>query len=179
MSIRYSRLAVCAVLAGPLLVGCASKPKTEPPATQASQTQNQTADAPTLAGAERSGLSQLQTDLAAAAGDRVFFGLDEYALDSEDEQILARQAEWLQRHPDLDVVIAGNCDERGTREYNLALGARRAAAAKTFLVMRGVSEQRLRTVSYGKERPLVLGSGEGAWAQNRNAQTVLIDLGPR
>jgi peptidoglycan-associated lipoprotein len=178
MSIRYSRLALCAVLAGPLLVGCASKPKPEASATLAEQTQDQTTEAPALAGVDHSGLSQLQSDLAATAGDRVFFGLDEHGLDSEDEQILAQQAEWLRRHPDLEVVIAGNCDERGTREYNLALGARRAAAAKAFLVMRGVAEDRLRTVSYGKERPLVLGSGDGVWAQNRNAQTVLIDLGP-
>ncbi len=122
--------------------------------------------------------SALQADLAANAGDRIYFEVDSHSLDQESATSLARQGDWLLRHPGVRAVIAGNCDERGTREYNLALGARRAAAAKAFLISRGVPASRLDTISYGKERPIAPGSDEGAWSRNRNAQTVLIDLLP-
>lgn len=122
--------------------------------------------------------SSLQADLAATAGDRVYFDVDSYRLNAQGAATLARQADWLLRNPGVRAIVAGNCDERGTREYNLALGARRSAAAKDYLVSRGVPASRLETVSYGKERPIAVGSDEGAWAMNRNAHTVLIDLGP-
>jgi peptidoglycan-associated lipoprotein len=161
------------------LSACASKPK--PSATgpvEAPPAVGEPSPMAPGAGPSVAGLSALQADLAAQAGERVFFELDSYSLDDQAAATLSRQAEWLLRHPGVRALVAGNCDERGTREYNLALGARRAAAAKAFLVSRGVAASRLDTVSYGKERPIADGSDEAAWAQNRNAHTVLIDLGP-
>src|SRR5580693_8912784 len=95
-----------------------------------------------------------QQDLAATAGDRVFFAYDQSDISSEGQQILQRQAEWLKRYSQVTVTIEGHCDERGTREYNLALGERRAAAVRNVLVAMGVSPGRIRTISYGKERPI-------------------------
>ncbi len=114
-----------------------------------------------------------QQDLAATAGDRVFFMFDRSDISPEGQQILQRQADWLRRYPNVGVTIEGHCDERGTREYNLALGERRAAAAKKYLVSMGVKAGRISTISYGKERPAVIGSNEAAWAQNRRAVTVV------
>ena len=108
------------------------------------------------------------------AGDRVFFDLDRNDLSAEGRETLRRQAAWLASYPDARILIAGNCDERGTRDYNLALGERRANAAKNYLVSIGIPANRIRTVSYGKERPVALGSNEAAWAQNRRAATVTI-----
>ncbi|HWU12804.1 MAG TPA: peptidoglycan-associated lipoprotein Pal, partial [Caulobacter sp.] len=121
----------------------------------------------------------LQQDLAANAGDRVFFALDSHDLSAEARDTLAAQAQWLNQHPGVRVMVAGNCDERGTREYNFALGARRSAAARAFLVAQGVSGGRIATVSYGKEKPIDGGADEQAWARNRNAGTVVIDLAPQ
>jgi len=114
-----------------------------------------------------------QQDLEASAGDRVFFAFDRSDITSESQQILARQADWLQRYPNVTVTIEGHCDERGTREYNLALGERRAQAAKNVLVAAGIAASRIATISYGKERPIVVGSNEEAWAQNRVAITMV------
>lgn len=114
-----------------------------------------------------------QEDLVVNVGDRVFFGFDKSDLTAEARATLDRQAAWLKQYPSLKVTMEGHCDERGTREYNLALGERRAAAAKNYLVAAGVSAERVKTVSYGKERPAVLGSNEAAWAQNRRAVTVV------
>ncbi|WP_372005812.1 peptidoglycan-associated lipoprotein Pal [Tistrella mobilis] len=109
------------------------------------------------------------------AGDRVFFELDSSSLTAEGRQTLSVQADFLRANPAQRVVIEGHADERGTREYNLALGDRRATAAKNYLVALGISPDRLETISYGKERPAVLGSDEAAWAQNRRAVTVLVN----
>jgi peptidoglycan-associated lipoprotein len=114
-----------------------------------------------------------QEDLAQTAGDRVFFAFDRSDVSPEAQQTLTRQAEWLRRYPNVMVRIEGHCDERGTREYNLALGARRAEAAKNVLVALGTPESRVATISYGKDRPVVLGSDEAAWAQNRVAITTV------
>jgi peptidoglycan-associated lipoprotein len=108
-----------------------------------------------------------QQDLAATAGDRVFFAYDQADISSEGQQILQRQAEWLKRYSQVTVTIEGHCDERGTREYNLALGERRAAAVKNVLVAMGIPAARVHTISYGKERPIVVGSSEEGYAQNR------------
>jgi peptidoglycan-associated lipoprotein len=108
-----------------------------------------------------------QQDLAANAGDRVFFAYDHSDISSEGQQILQRQAEWLKRYSQVTVTIEGHCDERGTREYNLALGERRAAAVKNVLVALGIPAARIQTISYGKERPIVVGSSEEGYAQNR------------
>ena len=112
-------------------------------------------------------------DFRVNVGERVYFDLDEYRLDPDDQEILKLQAAWLQSYPSVRIMVAGNCDERGTREYNLALGERRGSAARDFLLAQGVDSARIRVVSYGKERPAVSGSNEGSWARNRRAATVI------
>lgn len=106
-------------------------------------------------------------------GDRVFFDYDRYELRPEAQETLQQQALLLQRWADLPILIEGHCDERGTREYNLALGERRAETVRSYLIALGVDAGRIRTVSYGKERPAVDGSDESAWALNRRGVTVL------
>jgi peptidoglycan-associated lipoprotein len=123
-------------------------------------------------------LAGSQAALVEAAGsDTVLFGFDSYALDEAARQTLGAQAEWLARNPNVRVTIEGHTDERGTREYNLALGERRANAAKNFLGAQGVGAERLTIISYGKERPAVDGSTEEAWAKNRRAVTVVVSGG--
>ncbi|MDV3257348.1 MAG: peptidoglycan-associated lipoprotein Pal [Sphingomonas sp.] len=120
-------------------------------------------------------LPALQADLVAKAGsDTIYFGTDEYSLDQASQATLAAQARWLIANPNVRASIEGHADERGTREYNQALGERRANAARDFLVAQGVPASRLVTTSWGKERPVALGSNEEAWAQNRRAATVVI-----
>lgn len=109
-----------------------------------------------------------------AGGDTVLFAYDSYEVDDAAKAILGRQAEWLARYPNVKVTIEGHTDERGTREYNLALGDRRASAAKNFLTAQGVATSRIATISYGKERPVADGSDEAAYAQNRRAVTVIV-----
>jgi len=106
-------------------------------------------------------------------GDRILFDFDSYAVDDEDRRILDAQAAWLARYPAVRVTIEGHADERGTREYNLALGDRRANAARAYLESRGVAPGRMQVISWGKERPAVPESNESAWAQNRRAVTVV------
>ena len=116
-----------------------------------------------------------QADLRRVAGrDRVFFGLDSHGLDDSEKGTLNRQAAWLAQYPNVNVTIEGHCDERGTREYNLALGERRANAAKNYLASLGISPARMSVVSFGKERPEAVGSDEQSWAQNRRAVTMVI-----
>jgi peptidoglycan-associated lipoprotein len=120
-------------------------------------------------------LPALQADLVAKAGsDTVYFATDEYSLDDASKTTLAAQAQWLIANPNVRASIEGHADERGTREYNQALGERRANAARDFLVSQGVPTSRLVVTSWGKERPVALGSNEEAWAQNRRAVTVII-----
>jgi peptidoglycan-associated lipoprotein len=110
----------------------------------------------------------------AEVGDRVFFGYDRYDLDSVARATLERQARFLTAQRALTVIIEGHCDERGTREHNLALGERRASAVRDYLTALGISPSRMRTVSYGEERPAAAGTGEDIWAQNRRAVTVIV-----
>ncbi len=110
---------------------------------------------------------------ARVTSDRVFFDTDAYDIDGPDRVVLDSQAAWLRQHPSVRVTLEGHADERGTREYNIALGERRANAAKNYLVAAGIQPTRIGTVSYGKERPAALGSDEAAWAQNRRAVTVI------
>jgi peptidoglycan-associated lipoprotein len=112
-----------------------------------------------------------QADLVANVGDRVFFDFDKSNLKTEGKTTLDRQSAWLAKYPQVAVQVAGNCDERGTVEYNLALGHRRANSARDYLVAKGVAASRITTISNGKEKPTALGSNEQAWAQNRNAIT--------
>jgi peptidoglycan-associated lipoprotein len=123
-------------------------------------------------GAARTGPGS-QQDLAQTAGDRVFFDTDKSDPKPEGRQIIQRQAEWLKRFPNVVVTVEGHGDERGTREYNLALGERRAQNVKNQLLALGISANRVSTVTYGKERPAVVGSVESSWAQNRRAVTVV------
>ena len=118
-----------------------------------------------------------EADLAQNVGDRVFFDLNGSDLSQEARQTLDKQAAWLKRYPAVRVTLEGHCDERGTREYNMALGARRANAARAYLVALGVETARIETVSYGAERPAVLGTGEAVWQQNRRAVTVVAQAG--
>lgn len=114
-----------------------------------------------------------QEDLVANAGDRVFFGYDSSELSAEGRATLEKQAQWLRTYANTTVTIEGHCDERGTREYNLALGERRANAVRNYLISLGVDANRINTISYGKERPAVMGSDASAWAQNRRGVTVI------
>ncbi|MEM6539092.1 MAG: OmpA family protein [Pseudomonadota bacterium] len=115
-----------------------------------------------------------QEDLEKNAGHRVFFDTNQYALSSNARTTLSRQATWLKQNPGAKILISGNCDERGTREYNLALGARRAQSARAFLISSGVEAARIRTLSNGKDRPLDPRSSQDAWRINRNATTTLV-----
>ena len=112
-------------------------------------------------------------DFVVNVGDRVFFALDKSSLSSESRSMLEKQIAWLKKYGGVNVVVEGHCDERGTREYNLALGERRANAVKDFLVAMGISPNRVKVISYGKERPAALGHNEASWKQNRRAVTVL------
>lgn len=112
-------------------------------------------------------------DFQQNVGDRVQFGYDRSDLEDGGRSTLQKQAAWLQRFPTVVLTIEGHADERGTREYNLALGARRAAATRDYLASLGVAANRIKTISYGKERPEVVGSDEGAWARNRVGITAL------
>jgi peptidoglycan-associated lipoprotein len=112
-----------------------------------------------------------QEDLTQSAGDRIFFDTDRNTLNPQATATLDRQAAWLQQYPQVDVWVAGNCDERGTEEYNLALGQRRANADRDYLVAHGIQRNRIETISYGKSRPIDGASTPEAWAQNRNAIT--------
>ncbi len=114
-----------------------------------------------------------QEDLVVNVGDRVFFGLDRYDLAPEARATLDRQASWLKQYPNVTVTIEGHADERGTREYNLALGERRANSVKNYLAAAGITPSRVKVISYGKEKPAVLGSNEASWAQNRRGVTVV------
>jgi peptidoglycan-associated lipoprotein len=114
-----------------------------------------------------------QQDFTVNVGDRVFFETDSSALTDQARQTLEKQAAWLQRYTNYPITIEGHADERGTREYNIALGARRAAAAREFLVARGIPAKRIKTISYGKERPVAVCNDISCWSQNRRAVTVL------
>jgi peptidoglycan-associated lipoprotein len=156
------------ILAATLLVaGCSSKKGTETAATDSSMTSEATGGA--IPGSEQ--------DLQQNVGDRVFFELDRSELSQEARSTLDRQAAWLKKFPAVRVTVEGHCDERGTREYNMALGARRANAARAYLVALGIESGRIQTVSYGAERPAVLGTGESVWSQNRRAVTVVAQAG--
>ena len=103
------------------------------------------------------------------------FALDSYDIDARARSILDTQAQWLARYPNVPITLEGHADERGTREYNLALGDRRANATKNYLAGRGINPARISTISYGKERPVALGSDEASWAQNRRAVTIVLN----
>jgi peptidoglycan-associated lipoprotein len=177
MTMRNKSLAMAALAAALLLAGCGKKaPKQLPPPPQQSTTETTTDERGGPGGVGSVAVPGSRADFIQAvgeAGDRIFFDTDQYNIDDQDKATLDAQAAWLQRNPRVRVVIEGHCDERGTREYNLALGDRRANAAKNYLAARGVDPSRMTTISWGKERPEALGSDEEAWAKNRRAVTVV------
>ena len=163
------------VLAAVLLLGaCAPKPPKQLPPEPGPPAQAITpAAAPTLQGPAPGSQAEF---LATMMGrDTIHFDFDKYNIAPEAAAALQSQAQWLLRYPAKRATIEGHADERGTRDYNLALGERRATAAKNYLVSLGVDAARLTTVTYGKERPVAMGSNEEAWARNRRAVTVTID----
>jgi peptidoglycan-associated lipoprotein len=155
------------------LAGCTTKPpaSTEAPPVEAPPSADTTAPVTSESSSIIPGSAE---DLRVNVGDTVHFDYDRYQLRDEDRGVLQRQASWLQKYPQVRVTIEGHCDERGTREYNLALGARRANAAKEYLVSLGVSGGRVDTISYGKERPICTESSEDCNAQNRRAVTTIV-----
>ena len=164
--------AAACLLAGSLAMSaCASKaPKQLPPEPSGVATTTEEIAAPrVIPGSQADFLAVMQGQ------DTIYFDTDRYNIDSADQAALQSQAQWLMRYPGKRATVEGHADERGTREYNLALGERRANSAKNYLVSLGVDAARLTTVSYGKERPVALGSDEESWAKNRRAVTVTID----
>lgn len=160
--------AVLALVMALAVTGCASK-----------KIPNSAADIGLGAGAGAGGAARpgTQQDFTVNVGDRIFFDTDSSVVRADAQQILARQAQWLNQYPSYSITVEGHADERGTREYNIALGARRAAAARDFLVSRGVASNRLKTISYGKERPVAVCDDISCWSQNRRAVTLLGGAG--
>ena len=168
-----NKIVLASMTAVALTMG-ACAPKTPPPVVTppAAVDNSKSTDPNSLEVVE---LPAMQADLIAKAGsDVVYFGTDEYALDAASKATLAAQAKWLIANPSVRASIEGHCDERGTREYNQALGERRANAARDYLLSQGVPAARLLVTSWGKEKPAASGSNEEAWAQNRRAATVVI-----
>lgn len=162
----FRRIAIMAMAGAALAVAACSEDAPEPGA--AITNAQGPGGAPTSA-LDPSSVAYFQQTV----GDRVFFETDGSSLTAQGRQVMASQAAWLTQNPGVNGVIEGHADERGTREYNLALGARRAEAARNYLVSQGISSGRLRTVSYGKERPEALCSAESCWSENRRAVTVI------
>ena len=157
------------------VAACASKPKDAADSSgSGSSSDSSSVEEGTITETSGSGIiSGSQEDLIVNVGDRVFFGYDSSDLDSDALELLQDQVAWLKQNSNVSVTIEGHCDERGTREYNLALGEKRAQAVKNYLIGLGISPDRVSTVSYGKERPAVVGSNDGAWAQNRRSVTIV------
>ena len=159
------------------VAACATKPKDSADSSGSGATSSSSdvsSEEGTITETDGSGIvSGSQEDLIVNVGDRVFFGYDSSDLDSDALELLQDQVAWLKQNSDVSVTIEGHCDERGTREYNLALGEKRAQAVKNYLIGLGINPDRVSTISYGKERPAVVGSNDGAWAQNRRSVTIV------
>ena len=177
------RMKILSVFAAALLVSaCATEPqdsgsaKSEGSSVQASSSA-QSGAAPKAAAKPKKAAPAgappgSRVDFFVNVGDRIFFDLDKSEISEKAAATLKKQAAWLQKYQDRTIVVEGHCDERGTREYNLALGERRANAVREYLISLGVASGRIETISYGKERPAVVGSNESAWAQNRRGVTL-------
>ena len=178
---KTNGLTIAALAAALVLTGACGKkkPKDLPPPPVGADAGAGAGGAGTGAGAGTGTVGQAALPgsradfMQSVAADRVYFETDSYSIDGEDRAVLDSQAAWLQRNPSVRVTIEGHADERGTREYNLALGDRRANAAKNYLQSRGIDAGRMNVISWGKERPAAEGSDDSAWAQNRRAVTVL------
>lgn len=165
-------LSLLAVLV--LVAGCSTTPKdTGSVTTSGDLTASEQAPVTDVAQTGSGVTPGTEQDLVVNIGDRVFFGYDQYDLTTEARAMIEKQVQWLKTYPNLNIMIEGHCDERGTREYNLALGDKRAMAVRSYMIALGVEPARIQTISYGKERPAVLGSDETSWAQNRRAVVVV------
>ncbi len=165
---------VLAVLACLMLVAACARTEPGEPSLDAAAGDRPAAGSGAAAGAAGAAGNYApgsQAALAAEAGDTVYFAFDSAVLREPSRRVLRQQVAWLERNPDATVTIEGHADERGTREYNLALGARRAEAVRSYLTGLGIAPARIDTISYGEERPAVAGSNEEAWARNRRAVT--------
>ena len=162
--------AMLALVAALAITGCASK-----------KTPNNAGDlglgAGGAGGAGGSATPGSPQDFTVNVGDRIFFDTDSTSIRADAAATLDRQAQWLQRYPNFAITIEGHADERGTREYNLALGARRAASTRQYLASRGIPANRIKTISYGKEKPVAVCDDISCWSQNRRAVTVLGGAG--
>jgi peptidoglycan-associated lipoprotein len=162
------------------LAACASNPPPEPPPVPAASNTAtvtppvQPPQPPRVTPPPSGPLAGSKADFAVKATDRVYFDYDAYNLDSDDQRSLSSQIAWLKQFPSTRVEVQGHADERGTRDYNIALGERRAQSVKSFLVAQGIAETRIQTISFGKDKPLDPGHDEAAWSRNRNAFTNVI-----
>ncbi len=164
---RFGMIAAAALA----VTACAKKPPADIPPPVGTDGTGTTTDGG-ISGAVIPGSQQ--DFVAKVTSDRIFFDTDQYDVDASDRAILDSQVAWLRQYPNVRVTIEGHADERGTREYNLALGERRANAAKNYLASAGIDPSRITTISYGKERPDALGSDPTSWARNRRAVTVTV-----
>ncbi len=167
-----NKIAIAVTLASALaLSACAKKAPEELPPPPQTSTPAPTPSQPSgpVPGTQDHFTQQMQ------GRDTIYFDTDKFDIDAEDQAALRQQAQYLQQYPNVRATVEGHADERGTREYNIALGERRANAAKNYLVSLGVPADRITTVSYGKERPIALGSNEQAWARNRRAVTIVLN----
>jgi peptidoglycan-associated lipoprotein len=171
-SIHFAMMGAAVTLA----TACASQPEPEPtPAPTAPVTEARPAPTPPPTPPRPTGpTAGSSADFLSKVTDRVCFDYDQHTLDDADRASLQAQAAWLKQYPSVAVQIAGNADERGTREYNLALGARRAESVSSYLGSLGVDASRISTISYGKDRPIDPGNNEAAWAKNRNSHTIIV-----
>lgn len=172
MNTRFATIVLLA--SATALAGCSKKAPAELPPAPTETAAPAQPTGPMQPGAGQPGT---QAHFAGAVGSSttIYFDTDRYNVDAQDAAALQVQAQYFAQYPQITFTIEGHADERGTREYNIALGERRANAAKSYLVSLGVSANRIAVVSYGKERPIALGSNEGAWAQNRRAASVIIN----
>jgi peptidoglycan-associated lipoprotein len=166
-----ARLTTTLIVAAALVAtaACSPKPKQIPPAPGQDMGGNNPGNGDNVIPGSRADFERSVTS------NTINFALDKYDIDGRAREILDSQAAWLAKWPNVPVSLEGHCDERGTREYNLALGDRRANAAKNYLAARGINPARISTISYGKERPIALGSDEQSWAQNRRAVTIVLN----
>lgn len=178
---RAIRLALIGVMAV-TLAACASRPKPQGPVAtgptaSSGETDTGVRGPGEVSSSDTSGLPVPGSaqDFVINAGELVYFDTDSFTLREDAKPVLDAQSNWLRKYPAVRVRIEGNCDERGTREYNFALGARRANSVRDYLVGRGVAAGRIATISYGKERPIDGGSNEDAWSRNRNARTAITE----
>jgi len=168
-----ARLTTTLIVAAALVATAACSPKPKqippPPGQDMGGNNNNPGNSDTIVPGSRADFERSVTS------NTINFALDKYDIDGRAREILDSQAAWLAKWPNVPISLEGHCDERGTREYNLALGDRRANAAKNYLAARGINPARISTISYGKERPIALGSDEQSWAQNRRAVTIVLN----